>query len=445
MFEYAAMNEFSAAWILVYVYEAFLIVWVLHPATGALRNRKGQITSAAFAVLYVVMKLFLENYVFWNMAGMILLVSIYLLILSDMPRLNALWCAAVFASCIELGRLLVYGSIYVGGAAAFYQRYQWLLRLLTQILKTALVLFCRGQIRDYLEEKVGSVDFVLTGIAVFELIFMHMQRLARAAEGIPAHVPGLGIGGAEVLSGRFFETASFLMLGLGVFAILLAVCSHVRIRGQERYVVRLREASRINYEQMQMKMEMDQEVRRMYHDLKHQLTAMNLPEVSEQLLKNSGYAQMVTSGNPLLDALLHQKTERARQQDTALDLFVEQNEYAFIESMDLCSVFGNALDNALEACAKLPDREDRWIRVKSAVIGGVWILKVENSCEKMPDSHEGEFRTTKKDAANHGIGLRSIRYCAEKYGGRMDIHAEDRQFTLTVTMPVITGNESLIP
>ena len=81
MFEYAAMNEFSAAWILVYVYEAFLIVWVLHPATGALRNRKGQITSAAFAVLYVVMKLFLENYVFWNMAGMILLVSIYLLIL----------------------------------------------------------------------------------------------------------------------------------------------------------------------------------------------------------------------------------------------------------------------------------------------------------------------------------------------------------------------------
>ena len=147
--------------------------------------------------------------------------------------------------------------------------------------------------------------------------------------------------------------------------------------------------------------------------------------------------RMTASGNPLLDALLHQKAERARSLQTALDLFVEQNDYSFIESMDLCSIFGNALDNALEACEKIPDPEKRWIRVKSALIGGIWTLKVENSCVGKPEKREGVYVTSKKDSHNHGIGIGSIRFCAEKYGGRADILAEETQFTITVTLPVM--------
>lgn len=422
MFEYAAMNAFSLAWITVYLYEALLIVWATSRATGVFGRRKTAIAAAVFVAAYMVMKLFAENYMFWNMMGMIALISVFLLLFSDLPRLNAVWSSAVIASCIELGRLIVYGSVFIGADPAFYDRYVWPLRILAQLIKTALVFFCRKQISSYLEEKVSSVDSVLTSIAVFELIFMHMQRLESAAAADSLFVTGL---------------ASFLMLGLGVFAILFAVCTHVRSQGQERYMAKLREASRINYEQMQMKMEMDQEVRRMYHDLKHQLSAMHLPEVSEQLMKNAGYERMTASGNPLLDALLHQKAERAQSLQTALDLFVEQNDYSFIESMDLCSIFGNALDNALEACEKIPDPEKRWIRVKSALIGGIWTLKVENSCEGKPEKREGVYVTSKKDSHNHGIGIGSIRFCAEKYGGRADILAEETQFTITVTLPVM--------
>ena len=426
MFEYAAMNAFSPAWIAVYIYESLLIIWASSRVTGVFERKRTAIAAAVFVAAYMVMKLFIENYVFWNMAGMIALISIYLLLFSNLPRLNSVWGAAVIASCIELGRLIVYGSIYIEADTAFYDRYAWPLRILVQLFKMAFIVFCRRQIGSYLEEKVSAVDSVLTGIAVFELVFMHMQRLESAAEAAAGVVPGYVTG-----------LATFLMLGLGVFAILFAVCSHVRSQGQERYMARLQEASRINYEQMQMKMEMDQEVRRMYHDLKHQLSAMNLPEVSEQLMQNAGFEQMTSSGNPLLDALLHQKAERARSLQAALDLFVEQNDYSFIESMDLCSIFGNALDNALEACEKVTDPEKRWIRVKSAVIGGIWTLKVENACEGKAAQREGEYVTSKKDARSHGIGIGSIRFCAGKYGGRTDIQAGETQFTITVTLPVM--------
>ena len=426
MFEYAAMNAFSPAWIAVYIYESLLIIWASSRVTGVFERKRTAIAAAVFVAAYMVMKLFIENYVFWNMAGMIALISIYLLLFSNLPRLNSVWGAAVIASCIELGRLIVYGSIYIEADTAFYDRYAWPLRILVQLFKMAFIVFCRRQIGSYLEEKVSAVDSVLTGIAVFELVFMHMQRLESAAEAAAGVVPGYVTG-----------LATFLMLGLGVFAILFAVCSHVRSQGQERYMARLQEASRINYEQMQMKMEMDQEVRRMYHDLKHQLSAMNLPEVSEQLMQNAGFEQMTSSGNPLLDALLHQKAERARSLQAALDLFVEQNDYSFIESMDLCSIFGNALDNALEACEKVTDPEKRWIRVKSAVIGGIWTLKVENACEGKAAQREGEYVTSKKDARSHGIGIGSICFCAGKYGGRTDIQAGETQFTITVTLPVM--------
>ena len=426
MFEYAAMNAFSPAWIAVYIYESLLIIWASSRVTGVFERKRTAIAAAVFVAAYMVMKLFIENYVFWNMAGMIALIRIYLLLFSDLPRLNAVWGAAVIASCIELGRLIVYGSIYIEADTAFYDRYAWPLRILVQLFKMAFIVFCRRQIGSYLEEKVSAVDSVLTGIAVFELVFMHMQRLESAAEAAAGVVPG-----------RVTGLATFLMLGLGVFAILFAVCSHVRSQGQERYMARLQEASRINYEQMQMKMEMDQEVRRMYHDLKHQLSAMNLPEVSEQLMQNAGFEQMTSSGNPLLDALLHQKAERARSLQAALDLLVEQNDYSFIESMDLFSIFGNALDNALEACETVTDPEKRWIRVKSAVIARIWTLKVENACEGKAAQREGEYVTSKKDARSHGIGIGSIRFCAGKYGGRTDIQAGETQFTITVTLPVM--------
>lgn len=104
--------------------------------------------------------------------------------------------------------------------------------------------------------------------------------------------------------------------------------------------------------------------------------------------------------------------------------------------MDICSIFGNALDNAIECEKKIEDKERRLIHVTVTQQKSFLMIRVENYFEGDLKFREGSPATTKKDKRMHGYGIKSIRYTVNKYGGALHINHKDNWFELQILIPI---------
>ena len=148
------------------------------------------------------------------------------------------------------------------------------------------------------------------------------------------------------------------------------------------------------------------------------------------------------TGNSVIDILLNTKYhEMIRSMpDIKLNLdglLLMKN--IRIQSYDMGIIIGNALDNAIEACQKLREKDksaDLFITLSSFIRGKMFFIEVENSFDGIITRKKYcEFPLTdKKDKKAHGIGLSNIKNTAEKYHGGVDWSVENKKFTLTVML-----------
>jgi sensor histidine kinase regulating citrate/malate metabolism len=108
----------------------------------------------------------------------------------------------------------------------------------------------------------------------------------------------------------------------------------------------------------------------------------------------------------------------------------------FMDTMDICSIFGNALDNAIESQLKIPDKEKRLIHVTVTKKKSFLIIRFENYFEGDLSYKEGLLTTTKKEKQFHGYGIKSIRHTVEKYEGAVDIETDHNWFNLRILIPL---------
>ncbi|MDO4852537.1 MAG: ATP-binding protein, partial [Clostridia bacterium] len=102
---------------------------------------------------------------------------------------------------------------------------------------------------------------------------------------------------------------------------------------------------------------------------------------------------------------------------------------------DLCALFGNAIENAIEAVSKLSDPADRIISLQVRENRNMLVITVDNYYEGTLTLKDGLPDTTKSDVQNHGFGTKSIRRIAQKYGGEATITVDD-MFHLAVIIPI---------
>ena len=108
----------------------------------------------------------------------------------------------------------------------------------------------------------------------------------------------------------------------------------------------------------------------------------------------------------------------------------------FMHVMDICTIFGNALDNALESVIMLTDPQKRLIHVTVSAQRSFVSIQVLNYCEQeIKKEADGMPKTTKSDKKNHGFGLKSIRYAVEKYGGSVVVNLNKNWFELRILIP----------
>jgi len=104
---------------------------------------------------------------------------------------------------------------------------------------------------------------------------------------------------------------------------------------------------------------------------------------------------------------------------------------------DVYAIFGNALDNAITAVEKISDKEKRVINLKVLNQNNMFMLQLQNYYNGVLSFEDGMPLTTKTDKTQHGFGVKSIRYLAEKYGGTMTVNAKDGIFTLQILLPIM--------
>ena len=188
-------------------------------------------------------------------------------------------------------------------------------------------------------------------------------------------------------------------------------------------------------------------INRKCHDLKHQLKALQMASDDEReayIQKAQKdilfYQNLVHSDNQVINTILAEKGLFCEEKNISLSCSVNHVNIDFIHVTDLYAMLGNAIDNAIEYVSQFDDEKMRVISISIAGARDFVSIQVINPYEG-PDLTTAEgagflLKTTKKDTANHGFGLSSIRYVAEKYHGHMEISTADHLFTLQVLIPI---------
>lgn len=198
------------------------------------------------------------------------------------------------------------------------------------------------------------------------------------------------------------------------------------------------------YEHYQLSKESIEVLNHKYHDLKHQIAAIRAEEdiqKREHYLKEMEediqmYEAQNKTGNSVLDTILTGKSLYCMQHHINVTCVADGNLINFISVMDICTIFGNALDNAIESVEKLEDVEKRLIQLAVYSQNKFLIIRFENYCESAFPVQELLPATTKQNKDYHGYGLKSIRRTVEKYGGTMTIRVDDNWFKLQLLIPL---------
>lgn len=180
-----------------------------------------------------------------------------------------------------------------------------------------------------------------------------------------------------------------------------------------------------------------------YHDLKHQiqmLREMNDREERDAFLDGmeadiKAYELQNKTGNAVLDTLLTGKSMYCAKHQITMTVIADGRLLDFMDAVDVCSIFGNALDNAIESVMKTEDKEKRLIHLTVSKVKSFVMIRVENYFEGELKMDDGELVSTKADKDFHGYGIKSIKYTADRYGGVATVNANDQWFELKILIP----------
>lgn len=225
--------------------------------------------------------------------------------------------------------------------------------------------------------------------------------------------------------------------------------SQTEQRRETDLVASLRTERRLR-QQMQEQYELSrdniEQINRKCHNLKHQLAALRFVTSGEEReagLREIEQAVMIydaaaKTGNEVLDTVLTQKSLTCEEHQISWTCMADGAALNHIAPVDLYTLFGNALDNAIESSCRIADPDKRNVSVTVQHQHGAAFIQVENYYEGTLQMEDGLPVTTKQDTFHHGYGVRSMQEITNRYGGTMDITVEDEVFVLSILLPLPT-------
>ena len=163
------------------------------------------------------------------------------------------------------------------------------------------------------------------------------------------------------------------------------------------------------------------------HDLKHQVQAIRAVKDEkeretylEKIEKSVQiYSAIVRTGNEILDTILTEKSLICENSGIHINCVADGSLLAFMNPVDLYTLFGNALDNAIEAVRKLESKEKRVIDIMLYERQSFLMLQIVNPMCGEVKFEDGLPLTTKAKNGYHGYGMKSMLHTIQKYEGHL--------------------------
>ena len=242
----------------------------------------------------------------------------------------------------------------------------------------------------------------------------------------------------------------YLILQLVLFLLLLFMEFMRRFRNDSAVALIQKQEAEALLQNIQNQNENARAISALRHDLKNHLLSLSLlirdgrgEEALSYLDSLSGsivQGQIIpATGNDLVDGLFSLKLTPAVREKTQVQIKLDLRQSDFLSNTDLCILFGNLLDNALEACQRA---EHPSLSIGGGVSANMLLLHFENTCKHSPVLVDGLPVTEKKNTLLHGHGLRNVRGVVEKYGGNLSIAWDKREtFMVDILIPIPPDDE----
>ena len=218
--------------------------------------------------------------------------------------------------------------------------------------------------------------------------------------------------------GYLTKRSLVLLIFFYLFLLFFLLFFHIREKGQyeQRVLEQKADAAQQKYDALVAE---GRKRDLLVHDMRNHLIVLKSMLEEGETGRALGYIEgicrsvsqtprRVETGNTVVDALLHEKAERAGEQGIRFRILVEELADGFVEDRDWCCILGNLLDNALEGSRKAEG--ERWIilRLENRPFGIV--VSVENSCSGRLRVSEGKLKSTREDPKGHGMNVRTTSF-----------------------------------
>lgn len=309
-------------------------------------------------------------------------------------------CLVLFAlAWMPMHRLFRYAAeqVYRINAPRLW-RVIWLIPAVT----SGIVTIFTGRLQD---ELVGSWQFLLARTSLLLCVVLVYWVLLNALDGIQKQ--------AVLQEQLNFETHLL----------------EVQIQEQKKY--------------SQLMVEHAEQLRRQRHDLRHQLTVIQglsgednppLRQYIETLVQAIPVAPAAYCENQAVNAIVSHYAARCEEQNIAADIHITVPAHTEQASdAELCVIFGNLLENAVEACERMTQGQ-RFLRLNSRLEYGVLTITMDNSFDGNLQQESGKFRSSKRN--DFGVGLTSIQAVARQFQGNVRFEPDHGVFHSSVYLHV---------
>ena len=232
-----------------------------------------------------------------------------------------------------------------------------------------------------------------------------------------------------------------IMIAAGYFVFKIFTLSY-----RQNQIIKQMDQQQKHYEQT---LKNDEKLREFRHDYKNHMMVVTALLNSGRTEEAADYLEKVkavsgtagrqfNTGSFIADAVLNNKNPLA--EEFAIHIgFAGRIPSEGIENSDLCTVFANLVDNAIEGTKRY--NGNRYINIESNVRNGMMALSVYNPVNEKVNIKNNRIKTTKSDARNHGIGLKNVERVAEKYHGHLLLSCDEKEFGADVSLKLDNSGE----
>lgn len=203
------------------------------------------------------------------------------------------------------------------------------------------------------------------------------------------------------------------------------------------------------YQLMRESIEM---TRRTRHDMRHQIHALctlyeegNWEAMGQFLKANQKSLEELENRAsvcpyPIMDSVLRYYSDYAKNKGiTVITEILLNRDYPF-EIMDITSLMGNCIENAIEECLRTR-KKDAAIHIQVREKNDMLLIRVENTCAIGETTENGKYVDwkhfpSKKRQGQEGLGLKSMHMIAEKYEGMLVMKEEEGRFVTKIALKI---------